>query len=93
MARSETLKRIDSRRGTQQQHQDEVLSDDLFYVNKTSILNTGDSMQKQLIENKLTKTPTSEKGRESHRIVDSDNDDLRSIEQIFENNVMAYVNG
>ena len=50
-------------------------------------------MQKQLIENKLTKTPKSEKGRESHRIVNSDNDDLTSIEQIFENNVMAYVNG
>jgi hypothetical protein len=51
-------------------------------------------MQKQqLIENKLPRTPTSEKESESHLKLSSDNDDIATIEQIFENNMIAYING
>ena len=39
MARSETQKRIETNKGTMQQHRDEVVSDGSYKVNKTSFLN------------------------------------------------------
>jgi len=51
-------------------------------------------MQKQqLIENKLTRTPNSERGSNIYRNEDNDNDETATIEQIFENNMIAYING
>ncbi len=48
-------------------------------------------MQKQLlIENRIA---LSDKGNESHIKGSSEHDETGTIEQIFENNMLAYING